>query len=122
MGVKEVEGLGVDEALEEAVAEPRDVGSVLQLCEAGEVKSGGGNRSTGGSEARGTQPVGGSQPGCPGAGRAWAWESGAEGSWTRSSRVRGLGLWAQLRQQTRQIVHQVPLLLDLLQGKRPDIS
>lgn len=39
------------EALEEAEVESRDVGSVLQLCAAGEVKSGGGNRGTGGSEA-----------------------------------------------------------------------
>lgn len=27
--------------------------------------------------------------------------------------MRGLGLWAQLRQQPRQVIHQVPLLLDL---------
>lgn len=117
-GPKEVvEGLRVQEALEEAAAEPRDVGSVLQLCAAGEVKSGGRNRGTGGSEARGAQPVGGCQPGCPGTGRAWAWKSRTEGSWTRSSRVRGPGLWAQFWQQPRQVVHQVPLFLDLLQGK-----
>lgn len=113
-GPKEVvEGLRVQEALEEAAAEPRDVGSVLQLCAAGEVKSGGRNRGTGGSEARGAQPVGGCQPGCPGTGRAWAWKSRTEGSWTRSSRVRGPGLWAQFWQQPRQVVHQVPLFLDL---------
>lgn len=91
--------------------------TVLHLCAAREVKSGDRNRGTGGSGARGAQPGGGSQPGCPGAGRTWARESGAEGPRTRSSRARGLGLRAQLGQQPRQVVHQVPLLLDLLQGK-----
>ena len=61
-----------------------------------------------------------SGPGGPGARGTGARESRAEGSRARSSGVKGLGphrvARARFRQQPRQVLHQVPLFLDLLRG------
>lgn len=94
-------------------------GSVLQLRTAGEAAATDGDPDT-------AQPgrilKGGFRPGGPGSRGARARESGTEGSRARTSGVRGLRpqrvAGARLRNQPRQVIHQVPLLLHLLGRKR----
>lgn len=99
----------------------RSMGRGGYRSDPGEALGGGGSRIRAAGEVENTGGIreGGSRPG-----GSRARESRAEGSRAGRSTVRGLGPQrvseARLRQQPRQVLHQVPLLLDLPQQLLPE--